>query len=128
MPGTPVAQKSPVSRFAYEVVTGADSLSVETLGEDPFVSKSYPEPDSGQHHRHVRTDRAVLNVRIPVSASGLADSQSQISLRFYAVDPGADVSALDADTLPSMNVGGQLQLRAEIPADRLRSAILEKLD
>ncbi|HEX8291558.1 MAG TPA: M64 family metallopeptidase [Pyrinomonadaceae bacterium] len=128
MPGTPVAQKAPVSRFAYEVVTGNDSLSVETLGEDPFVSRSFPEPNSGQYHREVRTDSTVLNVRIPVSASGLADSQNEISLRFYAVDPGADVSTLDAATLPAMNDGGQLQLRAEIPADRLRSAILEKLE
>lgn len=126
LPGTPVPQKVPISRFAYEVVTGGDTLSVETLAEDPFVSRSFPPPGSGLGPGYRRAERAVLPVRIPVSAAGLADDQT-IGLRLYAVEPGADATALDADTLPALNAGGQLELRAEIPAERLGPAILEKL-
>jgi hypothetical protein len=126
MPGTPVAQKAPVSRFAYEVVTGGDSLLVETLAEDPFVSRSFPRPHSGQGHGYNRAQSAELTVRIPVSAAGLADSD--VGLRFYEVDPGADASALDSETLPALNADGQLRLRNEIPAGELGPAILEKLD
>lgn len=126
MPGTPVAQKAPVSRFAYEVVTGGDSLLVETLAEDPFVSRSFPRPHSGHGHCYNRAQSAELTVRIPVSAEGLADSE--VGLRFYEVDPSADASALDSDTLPAMNAEGQLRLRNEISAGELSPAILEKLD
>ena len=127
MPGTPVAQKVPVSRFAYEVTTGGDSLSIETLADDPFVSRSSPPPGSDLGHRYIRAERAVLPVRIPVSAAELAADNQSIGLRLYAVEPSADATALDADSLPTMNAEGQLQLRAEIPPDILGPAILEKL-
>lgn len=67
-----------------------------------------------------------MSVKITVSAAVLTDNQA-VGLRFYAVDPSADAAALDADNLPAMNAGGQLQLRAEIPADELGPAILDKL-
>lgn len=122
MQGTPVTQKAPVSRFAYEVVAGEETVSVETLAEDPFVGRSYPPPGSGLPHRQVRAEKAVLQVRIPVTSSGL--DEVPIRLRLYAVDPDAEESALDDATPAGPGAGGQLRLRAEIP---LSDAIREKL-
>ena len=126
MPGTPVMQKAPISRFAYEVLAGQKTLSVETLPEDPFLVRCFPDPAQNKPHRYDRSETAILTLRIPIAASAL--EREPVGLRLYRVEPNTDVNTIDIMTLDKMSAAGRLELRTELPADKLGPAIAQKLD
>ncbi|MEE8525260.1 MAG: hypothetical protein V3T72_15095 [Thermoanaerobaculia bacterium] len=110
MPGQPVISPIVKSDYLLEVRLDGRTLSVESP-PDPFDAHSFGDPQGAGHHRQ-RLAAAELAVKVPAT-DFTSEHLDRLTIRLLAIEPGADLSTIDAATFSEVEARGLLKTVAE---------------
>ena len=106
------AVTSPIIKSDYllEVRLDDRTLSVESP-PDPFEAHSFGDPPGAGHHRQP-LESAELTVKIPAT-DFTSEHLDRLAIRLLAIEPGSDLSTVDAEVLAEADARGLLETVAE---------------
>jgi hypothetical protein len=107
---TPVG---PSSKFIYEITRDGHPFAIGFLPEDPFVSRSFPDPKTQPKEQAGQTKSATITLNIP-DTDAAAAAAGRIGIRFYALRQGTDVRRIDSEVFKKLLADSKISLRFEL--------------
>jgi hypothetical protein len=113
VPGKLIAPPGPSSKFIFEVTRDGQPFAVGFLPEDPFVSRSFPDPKTHRKEQVGQTKSATITLNIP-DTNAAAAAAGRIGIRFYALRQGTDVRRIDSEVFKKLLADSKITLRFEL--------------
>jgi len=111
--GKLIAPPGPSSKFIYEITRDGQPFAVGFLPEDPFVSRSFPDPKAQQKEQVGQAKSATISLNIP-DTDAAAAAAGRIGIRFYALRPGTDIRRIDSEVFKKLIADSKISLRFEL--------------
>jgi hypothetical protein len=113
VPGKLIASPGPASRFIYEITRDGEPFAIGFLPEDPFVSRSFPDPKSGRKEQVAHAKSTTISLNIPDTDAATA-AAGRIGIRFYTLRQDPDVRRLDPEVFKKLLADSKITLRFEL--------------
>lgn len=124
-------QDQQASNTVVEAKSGAETLGIQFLQDDPFIVRGFADPnnpDRGELFKE--TDEATVVIRVPKTDLGLAASGPGVSLKLYEVkpEPSLYLDPNAVSNIDQLKARGVLDEQTRVPANKLKDAVNKRLD
>lgn len=127
----PQQQDQQASNSVVEATSGAQTLGVQFLQDDPFTVRGFTDPNNPDRGElFEETNEATIVIRVPRADLSLAATGPGVSLKLYEVKPEPSPyldhnAVVNIEQLKSQRV---LEEQTRVPAGRLKDAVKKRTD
>lgn len=125
MPGKLIVPGTTRAEYLYEVTSGGKFLAAGLLADDPFLTRSYGDPQAGGVEGVRAAGATTIILHIPNVTEAIV-AAGRIGLKLYALR-GDPPDKPDADALRDLKARGLLVPRLELPEKKLGPSIRRKV-
>jgi hypothetical protein len=126
-------QDQQASSSVVEATSGAQTLGVQFLQDDPFTVRGFTDPNNPERGElFEETDEATVVIRVPRADLNLAATGPGVSLKLYEVKPASSSSLyLDPNAIGNfeqLKSQKVLEEQTRVPANRLKDSVKKRVD
>jgi hypothetical protein len=124
-------QDQQASNSIVEATSGAQTLGVQFLQDDPFTVRGFTDPnDPERGELFEETDEATIVIRVPRTDLSSAATGQGVGLKLYEVkpEPSPYVDTNSVGNFEQLKSQGVLEEQTRVPAGKLKDAVKKRVD